>query len=103
MFDLLVLVGRSIDGPTRGWNLLLLEIVYLLLRWTTPQSIWSQYVQTQEAAINQTVDGADQSGDSGERGSELNDDDADDRKLILARRLSQLTTASRLQEQFKVR
>lgn len=102
MFDLLVLVGQSIDGPSRHWDLLLLEIVYLLLRWETPQSIWDQYMRAKNSA--ELTDSGDRVKESEPSNNEEEDSQTEEeQRIAMARRMSQLATAARLQEEYKVR
>ena len=93
-----MLVGQTMDSSSRGWNLLVLEILHLLLRRETPQTIWGHYMKAHTTALRADLVGGD------ERDSdETEDEEADEeRRQAVVRKMSQLTTASRLQEQFKV-
>ncbi len=93
-----MLVGQTMDSSSRGWNLLVLEILHLLLRWETPQSIWGHYMKAHTTAMR-----ADLVGEDERDGDEAEDEEAEEeRRHAAVRKMSQLTTASRLQEQFRV-
>lgn len=98
VFSLLMLVGQTMDSSSRGWNLLVLEILHLLLRWETPQSIWGHYMKAHTTAMR-----ADLVGEDERDGDEAEDEEAEEeRRQAVVRKMSQLTTASRLQEQFRL-